>query len=217
MGTIHGIFQAAHSVSVKAMSITHITNKILEYKKSFKRSVMMSELQVLLDEGIMVAHNAKFDAAMLETEGMSVPGAFVPSASRAIWTRITSFRNTDCNSCAIISSSTWRGANVHDAEADVNVLHGLFSRLLARMVKEGRTEEQAIAEMLEVSARPILFKLFNFGKYKDKKVEEVAKTDRNYLEWLLGQKTNDGGQDEDWIYTLEYNLKKIKTTGYAII
>lgn len=206
-GTFTEYFKPPIPISVKAMSITHITNKTLETKSPFKGSVMMNELQALLNEGVMVAHNAKFDAAMLEAEGMEVPR------------RICTFRvarhldpqnvipEYGLQFLRYYLELDVEGANVHDAEADVNVLRRLFERLFAKMTKEGRAEEQAIAEMLEVSARPILFKLFNFGKYKDKKVEEVVKTDRNYLEWLLSQKMSDGGQDEDWIYTLEYYLK----------
>jgi DNA-binding PucR family transcriptional regulator len=32
--------------------------------------------------------------------------------------------------------------------------------------------------------------------------------DRGYLEWLLKQKEADGENDEDWLYTLRYYLKK---------
>jgi len=34
----------------------------------------------------------------------------------------------------------------------------------------------------------------------------VALDDRRYLEWLLKTKLEDGGQDEDWIYTLKQYL-----------
>ena len=37
--------------------------------------------------------------------------------------------------------------------------------------------------------------------------EEVLKSDKGYLEWLLNQKLTSGDQDEDWIYTLQYYLK----------
>jgi DNA polymerase III epsilon subunit-like protein len=207
-GTFTEYFRPPIPVSVKAMSVTHITNKMLADKPLFRESAMRKDLQILLDEGIMVAHNAKFDAAMLESEGMNVPR------------RICTFRlarhldpenvipEYGLQFLRYYLDLDVEGANVHDAEADVNVLRRLFERLFAKMVKEGRTEEQAIAEMLEVSARPILFKLFNFGKYKDKKIEEVAKTDRRYLEWLYDQKAEQGEREEDWIHTLEYYLGK---------
>ena len=62
--------------------------------------------------------------------------------------------------------------------------------------------------MIEISSKPTLFNKFNFGKYKDKTLEEVAKTDKRYLEWLLGEKLKNEAGDEDWIYTLKHYLGK---------
>src|ERR1035437_781247 len=66
-------FKPPLPMSVKSMSITHITNKMLEDKKCFEGSEMQKELRKLLRDGILVAHNAKFDIAMLEAEGIKVP------------------------------------------------------------------------------------------------------------------------------------------------
>jgi DNA polymerase III epsilon subunit-like protein len=59
-------FKPPLPISVKSMSITHITNEMVADKKLFVGSAMASELQKLLTDGILVAHNAKFDIAMLE-------------------------------------------------------------------------------------------------------------------------------------------------------
>ena len=47
------------------------------------------------------------------------------------------------------------------------------------------SEEELIDKMVEISSKPSLYKIFNFGKYKDKKLEEVVKSDRRYMEWCL--------------------------------
>jgi DNA polymerase III subunit epsilon len=65
-------FKPPLSMSVKSMSITHITNKMLEDKKPFEGSQMKKDLGELLSRGILVAHNAKFDCAMLEAERLKV-------------------------------------------------------------------------------------------------------------------------------------------------
>mgnify|MGYP001559735034 CR=1 FL=1 len=206
-GIYKSYFKPPVPVSVKAMSITNITNKMLEDKEVFKDSVMKKDLEARLADGILVAHNAKFDCAMLEAEGMSIP--------RRICTfRIARHLDPE-NKIPEYNLSYLRyyldleveDAYAHDAEGDVKVLCALFERLLAKITKEGLTEEKAIAEMLDVSSRPSLFKLFNFGKYKDKKIEEVVKTDRGYLQWMLDKKIEEGSQDEDWIHTLQYYLK----------
>ena len=59
-------FKPPLPMSVKAMSVTHITNKMLEDKPPFEGSEMKAELELLLREGVMVAHNAAFDIAMLK-------------------------------------------------------------------------------------------------------------------------------------------------------
>lgn len=207
-GIYKGYFKPPIPVSIKSMSITNITNKMLQDKEAFKDSAMKKDLETrIADGGILVAHNAKFDIAMLESEGMVIP-------KNICTLRVARHLDPD-NLIPEYNLSYLRyhldldveDANAHDAEGDVKVLTALFNRLIDKMLKNGATEEAVIAEMIEVSSRPSLFRLFNFGKYKDKKIEEVAKTDRNYLEWLLNKKLEEGAQDDDWIYTLEYFLK----------
>ena len=60
--------------------------------------------------------------------------------------------------------------------------------------------------MIEVSAHPSLLHTFRFGKYNGQRINEILKTDRGYLEWLLTQKKASDTIDEDWIYTLEHYL-----------
>lgn len=203
-------FKPPVPVSIKAMSITNITNKMLEDKEVFKGSKLMKDLEARLTAGgILVAHNAKFDCAILEAEGMSIPR------------RICTFRvarELDPENLIPEYNLAYlryhleldvENANAHDAEGDVKVLYALFQRLLAKMMESGFSEEKAIASMIDISSRPSLFRLFNFGKYKDKKIEEVVKSDRGYLQWMLERKMEEGGQDEDWIHTLRYYLQAI--------
>lgn len=198
-------FKPPVPMSVKAMSVTHITNRMLADKPVFNGSEMYKEVKDLLSGGIMVAHNAKFDRAMLEAEGISVP--------KSICTfRVARYLDPD-NVIPEYNLSYLRyyleldiEAGVHDAAEDVKVLCAVFDRLMEKMKKETGDENSAIEKMVEVSSHPSLFKIFNFGKYKDKKIEEVVKSDRRYLEWYLAKKMEEGGTDEDWIYTLNYYL-----------
>jgi exodeoxyribonuclease X len=198
-------FKPPLPMSVKAMSITHITNKMLEDKKAFEGSDMKKELESLLQEKILVAHNAKFDREILEAEGLSVP--------RSICTfRIARALDPD-NAIPEYNLQFLRyyleleiEASAHDAEGDVKVLFGVFDRLLTKIMKDGKSEDEAINEMLEISSKPVLFKRFNFGKHNGEEIKAVAMFDRRYLEWFLGKKLDEGGRDEDWIYTLQYYL-----------
>lgn len=201
-----GYFKPPLPMSVKAMSVTHITNKMLEDKEPFEGSEMKEELQALLKERILVAHNAKFDVAILKAEGVDTP--------RSICTLRVARHLDKENKIPEYNLQFLRyyldlhiDGNAHDAEGDVRVLKGVFNRLFAKMRESMESDEEVIKEMLEISARPTLFNTFNFGKYKDKSVAEVSETDRAYLEWLLAQKALNPEAEEDWIYTLEHYLK----------
>lgn len=201
-----GFFKPSLPISVKAMSITHITNKMVAHAEPFAGSVMYKELEVLLKDGILVAHNALFDKAILEAEGLSVP-------SYICTLRVARALDPD-NVIPEYNLQFLRyyldldiDAHAHDAEDDVKVLAAVFDRLLAKTKQDGLTDEEAIAKMIHISTTPMLFKKFTFGKHIGKDIADVAKIDKGYLQWLLGQKMAEGVADEDWIHTLETYLK----------
>jgi len=103
-------------------------------------------------------------------------------------------------------------ARAHDALGDIRVLEKLFDYYFEKILASGKDEEEIIDEMINVSALPTLIKKFNFGKHNGESVADVARRDRNYLQWLLNEKIKkrdfDGENDEDWIYTLEHYLPK---------
>ncbi len=205
-------FKPPVPMTVKSMSITHITDKMLLDKPAFEESEMKKDLEKLLADGVLVAHNAKFDIAMLEAEGLKVP-KFICTL------RVARFLDTN----AVIPEYGLQflryylgleiEGNAHDAEGDVNVLYAVFNRLFTKVREIVGSDDlpaqagDAINKMIEISEKPTLFTKFNFGKYKDKKLEEVLAIDRGYLEWLLRTKLQDNPDDEDWIYTLKYYLK----------
>jgi exodeoxyribonuclease X len=198
-------FKPPLPISVKAMSITHITNKTVADKEAFEGSEMYKELKSLLKDGILVAHNAKFDIAMLEAEGLKVNKFICTLRIARYFDEENKIPEYGLQFLRYFLDLDIPG-KAHDAEADVNSLYALFGRLLTKVQGKILDEEKAIEKMIEISKNPVLFKKFNFGKYKDKTVESVALDDRRYLEWLLKTKMEDGGQDEDWIYTLKQYL-----------
>lgn len=206
-GIVVAYFKPEIPMSVKAMSITHITNKMLADKEAFATSKVKAELQEELSKGVLIAHNAKFDCSMLKAEGVEIP--------RHICT-LRLARHLD--SKGVIPEYNLQflryyldldiKGNAHDAEGDVNVLEGVFERLFAKM-KAGTTmtDEEVMQKMIEISATPSLFRTINFGKYRGKTLEEVAAEDSRYLKWLLDEKLKSAEDEEDWIYTLKHYLK----------
>lgn len=193
-------------IPVKAMSIHHITNEMVADKPRFAGSEFERDLSQRLADGIMVAHNAPFDRAMLAAEGVQ--------AKRYICTyRVAYALDTD-DTIPEYNLQYLRyflklpvEGRAHDAEGDVNVLHALFQHLLEKLMRlRNCSEDAAIAEMETITTQPLLIRKFNFGKYRGRKIAEIAETDRGYLQWLLGQKLDSGENDENWIFTLRHYL-----------
>ena len=204
-----GYFKPPVPISVKAMSITHITNKTVADKGTFAGSEMQKDLLSLLKDGVLVAHNAKFDIAMLEAEGLSVPNYICTLRIARYFDEENKIPEYGLQFLRYFLDLEVAGdGKAHDAEADVQTLFSLFERLLRKVQEKIPDETKAIEKMMEISKNPVMFKKFNFGKYKDKTVENVFLDDRRYLEWLLKTKLEDGAQDEDWIYTLQSYLNK---------
>lgn len=201
-----GYFKPPIPISVKAMSITHITNKMVADKPAFKDSEFAQELQKELNEGVMVAHTALFDIAMLKAEGIEVP-RFIDTL------RVVRELDPD-NKIPEHNLQFLRyfldlevEGTAHEAEGDVRVLEAVFKRLFIKLRETLESDEAVIEKMIEISNRPTLFRRMIFGKYKGQLIEEIIQTDRRYLEWLLKEKESlDSETEEDWIYTLKHYL-----------
>jgi len=200
------------AIPPEASAITHITNKMVADKPLFKESGNYGMIKLLFEDSnsVAVAHNAKFDLAIIGKEGI-VPSNFICTlrVARALDKEniIPQYKLQYLRYYLDIEIE----AEAHDALGDVLVLEKLFDRLLAKIMKENNlSEDKAIERMIEISSKPSLMNIFNFGKHNGKTVIDVAKIDRNYLEWMLAQKEQNPDNEEDWIYTLKYYLGKLQ-------
>ena len=202
-------FKPPVPISVKAMSVTNITNKMVENEEAFSGSEFAQDLQNLLNENILVAHNAQFDIAMLENEGIKVPqhictlklSRYLDDQAEILEHNLQFLRyyyDIDLNQEVV----------AHSADGDVLVLEAVFNHIfeLAKQKSSTENEEDIIQRMIEISKKPSLIRRFSFGKHINKLVQDVLIEDRSYLEWFLKNKREEG-TDEDWIYTLEYFLR----------
>lgn len=207
---VNELYKPPVPITIESMAVHHITEDMVADKPAFIGSKECDELTQLLSDGaILIAHNAKFDIAMLEKEGIT-PQKFIDTyrVARHLDSegKIPSYRLQYLRYFLGIKIE----ATAHDAKGDVLVLEQLFERLLKKiMEKESLSRETAIEQMIDISSRPCLFKFINFGKYKNSSVEEVVQKDAAYLRWLLDEKKKNPEEEEDWIYTLEMSLKKL--------
>jgi exodeoxyribonuclease X len=207
------LFKPPLPIEIEAMAVSHITNQMVADKEIFQESEMHKKLKdIFSGENILVAHNAAFDAEMLRRENIEIK-KFIDTFKIA----------QHLDSEAVIPKYNlqylryYHDLNVEDAPAhnalgDIRVLEKLFDYYFDKMFLEIYDEKSVLEKMLEISARPIFVKKFNFGKYSGTFVGEVAAKDPGYLRWLLDQKTKarDNGEDNDenWIHTLEHYLGK---------
>jgi len=206
------LFKPPVHIPPEASAVTHITDKHVRDMKAFKESSNYGAIKLMLEDptAVMVAHNAKFDLAIIEKEGI-VPANFICTLRVA--------RELDKNNVIPQYKLQYLRyyleidieADAHDALGDVLVLEQLYKRLLDKIMKEdGIDEDEAIEKMIDISSRPSLMNSFPFGKYNGKTIEEVNRIDPGYLDWMLGQKEQNPDNEEDWIYTLRHHLGKLK-------
>ncbi len=200
-------FKPTIPISVKAMSVTNITNKMVENEELFQNSSFAQELQELLKGNIFVAHNAQFDVAMLKNEGLEVSdyictlklSRYLDEKAEIPEHNLQFLRYYYGIDLEVVS---------HSADGDVLILEAIFHHLfnLAKEKAKTKDEGELLKRMIEISKQPSLIRMFSFGKHTGKLVEKVALEDREYLEWFLKTKEEEG-VDEDWIYTLKFFLK----------
>jgi exodeoxyribonuclease X len=213
-GIVDELFKPPIPISIKSMSITHITNRMVEEKPPFQGSAAQQELQRLLQDHILVAHNALFDIAMLEAEELTVPQFICTLRVARHLDTEDKIPEYNLQYLRYYLEIDLPDAHAHDAKGDVLVLEAVFERLFEKMkALHNGDEHKALEQMMDVSTKPSLIRTITFGKYKGKKLEELVHIDPGYLEWLLGQKQSEaanGGNasaaTDDWIYSLKHYL-----------
>lgn len=203
-------FKPPVEISIEAMSVHHVTPKMLENAPAFKGSRVMEELQALIDDGaIVVAHNAQFDVGMLAREGLFV--------ENFICTKNMAENLLDLPMYRMQYLRYYFGVELagdimaHSAEGDVAVLKAVFDNLFELAKKSHQSEGMKGGDMLnvlyELSKEPLL-RRFRFGKYKGQTFEEVAKSDFGYLQWLWRSEHQkpEHERNSQLINTLKYHM-----------
>ena len=205
-----GLYKPKIKIPPEASAVHHITNKMVADKPTFKESTDQPIIKKLFEDNdsIVVAHNASFDLSMIKKEDIEQK-KFICTLRLA--RHLDKEEKIDRYNLQYLRYflDLEVEAMAHDAMGDVLVLEKLFERLKNKMMmEEDLNENEVIEKMMEISGHPSLLHTFKFGKYNGKRIEEVVKIDRGYLQWLLDQKLNSDGIDEDWIYTLRHYLGK---------
>lgn len=206
---VNAIYKPPLPISIDAMAVHHITEKMTAGKPLFIEAPEYAAIKALFEDAdsVSVAHNAAFDVSMLAREGVSPSRTICTyKVARALDTEEAIGRYQLQYLRYLLGLEI--EASAHDAWGDVLVLEGVFERLVQKMQQEKGALEPALEAMIEISSRPVMFTTIRFGKYKGKRIEEIANTDRGYLQWLLGEKKKEPVAEADWIFTLEHFLSR---------
>jgi DNA polymerase III epsilon subunit-like protein len=195
--TVNELFNPGMPISIDAMAVHHITNEMVQDKPSFRGSNAWNQLRDLVksESNVMVAHNAAFDVEMLRKEG-------IKPKKVACTFKLARYFDKD----GVIPRYGLQylryylklnvDATAHTALGDILVLEAIFQQIHAQAVEE--FGDDAVAKIIEVSNKPVLYHRMPFGKHKGLKMKEVP---ADYLKWLA--KTD---LDEDLRYTVEHYL-----------
>ena len=205
---LNELFKPPIPIPFEASAVHHISNNMVVNKPLFQESEKYHEIKTLFENPntIVVAHNAPFDVAMLEAEGIHPTN--VICTYKTVHT-LDGHGEFSQHKLQYLRYALDMELDVpaHDAFADVLVLEQLFEYLLARMMKEGKDEDEALTEMMRISSEPMFMRELTFGKHKGMRVEDVAHVDPGYLSWLLSEKLKNPVGEEDWIFTLRKFIK----------
>jgi DNA polymerase III epsilon subunit-like protein len=206
------LFKAPIPMSIESMEVTHITNNMIKNSPSFVGSQTYTDLETKLadPDTIFIAHNAPFDVGMLEKEGLKVDKTIdTLRIARHLddEAKLGAYRLQYLRYALDLDKDINEEVTAHDAYGDIVVLEKLFDRLFAKIRKEKNSDDETVDEMIRISSEPVLIKKFTFGKHVGKLIEDVAKEDKGYLEWLYKQKKQSESDETDWLFTLERFLR----------
>jgi DNA polymerase III epsilon subunit-like protein len=208
-------FKPEQEISFGAMAVHHITPEFLEDKPLFKSKMMQDSssmtlfsevslkdyLNDLAKEYIWVAHNAEFDMDVLKKKGIDIPRYICTlKIARNMLSEDDGKRDLESYSLqylryylGLYKKEDKEGRVIaHDAMGDVHVLKNLFEYLK-------NNSSLSTENMMIISKEPQFIRTINFGKYTGYSLEELVKTDREYLEWLL----ENASDKKDLVYNVE--------------
>ncbi|OPL17625.1 MAG: hypothetical protein AVO35_09350 [Candidatus Aegiribacteria sp. MLS_C] len=178
----------ADPVPPEASAVHHITNGMLEGKPAI--SDLKEEIGALVRQAdILCAHNLPYDLCILarelpETFGGREAGIQLDSLrlARHLWPLIPSHSLQALRYRFQLDSEIQGDA--HRAMFDTELVRSLVEMVLSR----GLVDVEEWRGLVDYTLSPLEVKVFSFGKYRGKLVEDIAAQDRDYMMWLLKQK-----------------------------
>ncbi|MFA5215910.1 exonuclease domain-containing protein [Sulfuricurvum sp.] len=189
----------------EASAIHHITNEMIQEASLFGTSESYELIRSLNSaENTLISHNAPFDLAMLQKEGITWQGAVIDTlkCSKAL------MDDLDGYGLQFLRYELRLYRQEKDFFEPYGVTpsahHALSDALHSRMVYEYLLDLASHERLVELSQARLLLSRLPFGKYAKKRIETIAMKDSAYLKWMLDSVMD---MDEDLRYSIEYYLR----------
>jgi DNA polymerase III, epsilon subunit and related 3''-5'' exonucleases len=205
---VNELFKPPTAISFGAMATHHITEEMVGDKQSFGDSLHRDKLLEMLNDAVVVAHNAAFDLQVLKNEGVE---ASTNIDTLRVARHLIKSEQYSLQYLRYALGLNVSGAQAHDALGDILVLEALFNYLksIAKNKFNLAGDGEMIAKMIELTKLPVMLATLNFGKYKGVAFEDIVIQDKRYLQWLYDSETQkrESEQNEDLVYTIEQYIK----------
>jgi len=192
-------FKPQNRIAYSAMAVHHITPEFLEDKNTFEDALIDEKyknnefngktlkdyLNFLGQKYIWVAHNVEFDLEVLQKKGIII-NKYICTYKLARNLFYDESTGGDIESYSLQFLRYYLGLyknegiehnTAHDAMSDVFFLRDLFKYILEH-------SKFTVEQMLMITKQPAIIRNISFGKYAGRTLEDIAKLDREYLEWL---------------------------------
>ena len=195
-------------IKVEAMEVHNITPNLLLNKPKAVETTFYKRLEELnSSENYLIAHNISFDLGMIKKEGFVNNYQIIDTlrCAKHLFSELPYHRLQYIRYALELYKVEEAEAakhnitiKAHDAIGDVLVMKLFLTKLVGRC-REIYPDYNPIEKLVDLTRTPVFIKTFKFGKHKGKDVEQVAKEDAGYLNWM---RTN-MELDEDLRYTLD--------------
>lgn len=207
--TLYALVNPYKKIPPEAMAVHHITNEMVEAAPGFDESEAAGRIAELNDTGtLMVGHNLAFDLAMLAKEGVTWQGGMIDTlkcTKHLLGNEIDRFSLQFLRYELLLYREEVQEAErlgiavqAHHALSDA-----LHTRMLHRYLRTMADDDQ----LMELTTEHALVHKLTFGKYAGKFIEDIARRDPRYLEWMLGSLSD---MDEDLRYSIGYYLREVR-------
>ncbi|MBD3800765.1 MAG: 3'-5' exonuclease [Campylobacterales bacterium] len=207
--TLYDLVRPPKKVPPEAMAVHHLTNEMLADAPEFDATSAAKRLEALnTPETLLVGHNLAFDLGMLAKEGITWQGGMIDTLKCVKHLLGSEIAHFSLQYLRYELRLYQREQALADELGIPLSAHHALSDALHTMLLHRYLEEMADTErLMTLTTQQALVHKLTFGKYGGKFIEDIARRDPAYLEWMLRSLSD---LDEDLRYSIEYYMNEVR-------